>query len=213
MSGRRPGQTGLETWIRGYLKKLSKTFNRRSDAKFIEKAIMLINIVFGHPCCDDPENVVNLITPNDNELTHTVKQLLQRDKIIRREYRLSLFRILDLLNDVLYGKCCVDTVTVSFTSPTVSTGSILQLNDIVTGDLILSTVITEGSVQTFQVPAKYFGEAALIQVSLNVISFPGGETSYQVIANSTIYLNTGSIGVTNGNVFTPLQSSYTINVI
>src|SRR5580692_467859 len=114
MSGIRPNETALEFWVQAYLKKLSKSFNRRSEEKYIQKAIMMINIVFGAPCCFDPVNVVNLITPNDNTLTHTVRQLLQPDKIIRRDYRLSLFRILDILNDRLYGECCTDTLTITY---------------------------------------------------------------------------------------------------
>jgi hypothetical protein len=214
MSGRRPGQTSLEIWIRGYLKqKLSKTFNRRAEAKFIEKAIMLINIVFGHPCCDDPENVVNLITPNDNDLTHTVRQLLHRDKIIRREYRLSLFRILDLLNDFLYGECCTTEITLNYSGGAEASGVTAQFYDLVTGDFIFSTTSAGGVSQSALVPSKYFGAAALISVQLTVLTTPVSPNTYELTDSANVYIDTALPGITKSNVFNPLQPVYTINLI
>jgi len=214
MSGRRPSQTALETWIRAYLKqKLSKTFNRRAEAKFIEKAIMLINIVFGHPCCDDPENVVNLITPNDNDLTHTVKQLLQRDKIIRREYRLSLFRILDLLNNFLYGECCTTEITVNYSGGAEASGVTAQFYDLVSGDFIFSTTSVGGASQSVFVPSKYFGAAALISVQLTVLTVPASPNTYELTDGIYIYVDTALPGIAKSSVFNPLKSVYTINVI
>ena len=213
MSGRKPNQTALETWIRNYVKQyFSKTFNRRSEAKFIEKAIMMINIIFGHPCCDDPENVITLITPNDNLLTHTVRQLLQRDKIVRRDYRLSLFRILDLLNNALYGECCTESLTITYEGVSPS-GVTAQFTDIVTGDLIFSTTTIGGNVQAIQVPKKYFGSAALIQVQLNVISAPVSPNTYEITDGTDVYVNTGMIGIITSHIFNPLQSNYIITTI
>jgi hypothetical protein len=213
MSGRRPGQQAIETWTKAYLQKLSKSYNYRSEAKFIEKAIMMVNIVFGQPCCSDPENLINLITPNDNQLTHTFRQLLQKDKLVRREYRLSLLRILDMLNDSLYGKCCDQTVT--FTFDGVSTANATaQFFDLVTGDLIFSTAISGATVQQFSVPAKYLGAAALVKVQLTVYVAPAALDNYTLSdSNDIVYLNATQLGITSSQIFNPLQLNYTLQLL
>jgi hypothetical protein len=214
MSGRRPNEQAIEIWIAAYLKKLSKTFNRRAEAKFIEKAIMRINLVFGHPCCDDPENFVNLITPNENTLTHTVRQLLQRDKLIRRDYRLSLFRILNNLNNVLYGQCCDAPVTVNFTGGALPANVLVTFTDLVTGAFITSTLTTGTDTQSALVPAKYFGGAALISVQMTIINAPGSTNTFQLTdATGLVYANGAVPGVIASHIFKPLQSVYTINII
>lgn len=214
MSGRRPNEQAIEIWIDAYLKKLSKTFNRRSEAKFIEKAIMRINIVFGQPCCSDPENFVTLITPNENALTRTVRQLLQPDKIVRREYRLSLFRILNRLNNILYGQCCDAPVTVIYTGGAIPADVTVSFSDLVTGDLIFSTTTTGADTQSLSVPAKYFGAAALIQVTMTVVNPPTSPSTFEVTDETgEIYANSGSAGISTSHVFKPLQSVYTINIL
>lgn len=213
MSGRRPGQQALEVWTKGYLKRLSKSFNRRAEAKYIEKAIMMVNIIFGQPCCSDPENFINLITPNDNQLTHTFRQLLQKDKIVRREYRLSLLRILDMLNDRLYGDCCNQTVT--FTYDGVSPANVTaQFFDLVTGDPLFVTTISGGTVQSFVLPAKYFGAASLIRVQLTVSIAPPSLESYTLSdQNDTVYEQATSLGITASQVFNPLQPNYLLQLL
>lgn len=214
MSGRRPNEQAIEIWIDGYLKKLSKTFNRRAEAKFIEKAIMRINLVFGQPCCSDPENFVTLITPNENALTRTVRQLLQPDKIVRREYRLSLFRILNKLNNVLYGQCCDAPVSVIYTGGALPANVTVSFSDLVTGDLIFSTTTTGADTQSLSVPAKYFGAAALIKVTMTVINALGGASTFELTDESgEVYANSGIVGITSSHVFKSLQPVYTINII
>jgi len=213
MSGRRPGQQAIEVWTKAYLQKLSKSYNTRSEAKFIEKAIMMVNIIFGQPCCSDPENFINLITPNDNQLTHTFRQLLQKDKLVRREYRLSLFRVLDMLNDRLYGKCCDGVVTFDYSGVNPS-GVTAQFYDLVTGDLIFATNPTGPDVQQFTVPAKYFGAAALIQIQLNVIAAPPTLDNYTVSdQNDVVYFQATQAGVTTTQIFNPLQPIYTLQLL
>lgn len=212
MSGRRPNETALELWIDAYLKKLSKTFNRRSEAKFIEKSIMMINIIFGQPCCSDPENVITLITPNDNTLTHTVRQLLQKDKIVRRDYRLSLFRILNRLNNVLYGECCDGSLTITYEGVAPS-GVTAQFFDVISGDVIFSTTTIGGIVQQASIPAKYFGAAALIGVQLTILSSPSSPNTYQITDGVNVYVNTAALGTTTSSILLPLQPNYIINTI
>ena len=157
---------------------------------------MMVNIIFGQPCCSDPENFINLITPNDNQLTHTFRQLLQKDKLVRREYRLSLFRVLDMLNDRLYGKCCDGVVTFDYSGVNPS-GVTAQFYDLVTGDLIFATNPTGPDVQQFTVPAKYFGAAALIKIQLNVIAAPPTLDNYTVSdQNDVVYFQATQAGVT-----------------
>jgi hypothetical protein len=213
MSGRRPGQQALEVWTKGYLQKLSKSFNRRSEAKYIEKAIMMVNIVFGEPCCSDPENLINLITPNDNTLTHTFRQLLHKEKITRREYRLSLLRILDMLNHRLYGDCCDQTIT--FTYEGVSPANVTaQFFDLVTGDPLFATTISGGTVQQFVLPAKYFGAASLIQVQLTVSVAPPSLENYTLSdQNFVVYAQATSLGITASQVFNPLQPNYVLQLL
>jgi hypothetical protein len=212
MSGRRPGQQAIEIWTKAYLQKLTKSNNTRAEAKYIEKAIMMVNILFGEPCCSDPENVINLITPNDNQLTHTFRQLLQKDKIVRREYRLSLFRILDMLNDRLYGDCCDNVVTFNYSGVSPS-GITAQFYDLVSGDFIFATTSTGSSIQEFTIPAKYFGAAALIQIKLSITTPPPSLDTYVLNdQNGIIYLNTSQLGLISSQIFNPLQSSYTLQL-
>ena len=213
MSGRRPGQQAIEIWTKAYLQKLSKSNNTRSEAKYIEKAIMMVNVVFGQPCCSDPENLINLITPNDNQLTHTFRQLLQKDKLVRREYRLSLFRILDMLNDKLYGECCDNVVTFNYAGVSPS-GVTAQFYDLVSGDLIFFTNPSGPSIQQFTIPAKYFGAAALIQIKLTVAAAPSGIHTYELTDQSgEVYINTAQLGISSSQIFNPVQTTYTLQLL
>jgi hypothetical protein len=213
MSGRKPRETGFEVWIAGYLKRLRNNYNTRSEAKFIEKAIMMLNVVLGEPCCSDPENMVTLITPNDNTLTNSLRQMLLTHHYIRRIIRPSLFRVLNLLNDALYDRCCEKTFTVSYTNGITPADVTIQFFDLVTGDFLFSTTTTGGNTQSANLQAKYFGRAALIRVQMTILSSPSSPNTYALTDGTNTLVSASVTGITPSTFFEPLQPAYTIELL
>lgn len=205
----RPNRKAIETWIEGYLKLISSGNRLREERKFLEKAIVLINQIFGHPCCDDPTDVVSFITPNDNQLTHTILQLLQKGNIIRRSFRLSLIRIRTLLNKYLYD-CCLETLTINYLGGLSPANTLVQIFDLISGDLIYTTTSLGGTVQTVSLPAQYFGRVALIKVCLTNLTSPPGITKNKLSDTSGVLVSASGLGQTCGSIFKPLQPSYNV---
>lgn len=111
----------LEIFVETYLKSLKSHLVKRSDRKYIQKAInMIIAITTDSPCCTNPDDTIELFTPFDNKLTSTVSELLQ--KIDRRRHKQSIERTLNLLRNILVSTCCnlqpINVVIDSSCSPT-----------------------------------------------------------------------------------------------
>jgi len=208
---RHGGRQAIENWIIGYLKLVSSGGRLREETKFIEKAIVLINQVFGHPCCDSPTSVVSFITPYDNQLTHTIEQLVNKDRITRRSFRLSLLRILDILNGYLYG-CCTETVTINYLASTPPASVILQVFDPISGDVLFASNPIGGNTQTFTVSTKYFGPASFMKVCLLTITPPAGGHTEFTVSDGTGVLATATVaGTVCSTEVKPLQTVYNIS--
>lgn len=161
-SKRNTNRTALEAWIEAYLLKYQNTRNIRADQKYFKKAIALLNeVINGGPCCTGVS--VDLITPYNNQLTNAIIQTLHLDSIVRRQYHLSLRRMVDDIAHVLYGCCCVD-IPIVFDGNTgmTSSDSQWQIYDALTSDLIAETVIGGDANQTLCIPAKYFASPQVI---------------------------------------------------
>ena len=206
---KKPGLKPIEYLVQAYLRLITSGKRLREERKFLEKAIAIINQILGHPCCDDPEAVVNLITPYENQITTSLKNVLLGGAIVRRSFRHSLFRMLNLLNKYLYD-CCTEVLTVNFTSA-VPTDVTVNFSDLVTGDLLFSTTTIGGTTQSITLPAKYFGPGALIKVCINVINAPTFPNTDSISSTSTgVLVSSSTVGETCSNIFTSLQSSYTV---
>lgn len=205
----RPNRKAIETWIEGYLKLVSSGNRLREERKFIEKAIIMINKVFGHPCCDNPTSIIDFGTPYDNQLTNTIRNLIINGNIIRRSFRLSLQRILDILNDYLYG-CCTNVLTINYLGGLSPTTVLMEVYDIVSGDLIYTTTALGGFIQTISLPSKYFGPAALVKVCLTNITPPPGITTNKLSDTSGVLVSAVAVGQSCSSILKPLQSSYNI---
>lgn len=165
-SKRHIDRTAIETWIEGYLKVITSKARLREERKFLQKAIALINIILtGGPCCTGDS--VSLITPYDNQLTHTILQILQKDNIVRRTYRKSLIRIVNLITKLLYGCCCTNvTFTFVLGSGITTSDTQAQFFDSVTNELIGQTSLDGDTVQTLCIPVKYFNSSQ-VNICLN----------------------------------------------
>ena len=181
----------LEEWVYGYLKKLSKGGSKKSEARFIEKAINDISTVLADPCCAGFPKIA--VTPFDNELTRAISAVLQTGATTRPTRKQSLLRILDNLNDVLYGDCCTGLTTVVF--ETVNPLQVqLQFKDLITGGIIGSTSLSSGATQVISLPAKYFGDTAFVQVLLVVnVSQTSLLTVQKILPSSTTIINATSL--------------------
>lgn len=204
----RPNQKPIEAIVRAYLRLITSGARLREERKFIIKAIIMINQVFGHPCCDIPTSVIDYGTPYDNQLTNTIRNMIINGNVIRRSFRLALTRILNILNEYLYD-CCTETLTVSFTTgdPTDLT---VNFTDVVTGDVLFSTTTIGGTTQTITLPAKYFGMGALIKVCMNIISAPTSPAVDTVLTGVQILVSSGVVGSTCSTILQPAKNSYTV---
>lgn len=100
----------LEIFVETYLKSLKSHLIRKSDRKYIQKAINMITaITTDSPCCSSPTEIINLFTPFDNKLTNTVRVFLTG--IDRRKYKQSIERTISLLNNSILSPCCIIPVT------------------------------------------------------------------------------------------------------
>lgn len=207
---KRPNRKPIEALVDGYLRLVTSGNRLRQERKFIEKAIVIINTIFGHPCCDNPSSEIDLITPYDNQLTTSLKNILTNNAIIRRSFRLALMRILDRLNDYLYG-CCTETLTFNFPAGILGTLLQVQVIDSVSGKLIYTTTVQNNTVQTVVLSQKYFGPGGSVKICLNILTPAGGITNYYVNNNLSQTLVIGkTVGVVCGTIVQPLAISYTV---
>jgi hypothetical protein len=194
-------QKGLEQFVVGYLTKLPRYGNNAVEKKFLRKSIALIQDFFGYPCCSGG-TTVSFVTPLDNELTNTIKAIIQPGLVIRRPFRKSLEEILALINEKLYG-CCTTELTVIFDNGTGSFGNIpvlpidaqVQIYDAFTDALLFQTSTTgAASGQTFLIPNKYL-DTVPVRICVNSLVAPGG-TGYVVSGTDHVPLVTVPTGHT-----------------
>lgn len=102
---KRPNRKSFENFVSGYLKLVSSGARLREERKFIEKAIVLINLELGIPCCQNPTSVVSLVTPHENDLTRVIREAIKNATIERRSFLYALKRVLKELQTYLQG-CC-----------------------------------------------------------------------------------------------------------
>jgi len=207
---KRPNRKPIEPLVAAYLRLVTSGNRLRQERKFIEKAIAIINHILGHPCCDDPIAIVDLITPHDNQITTSLKNILTNNPIVRRSFRHALFRLLDLFNKYLYD-CCTEVLTVNFTT-VAPTDATVSFSDLVTGDVLFNTTTTGGTTQTATLPAKYFGPGALIKVCINIINGPSIPNVYKIISSDGTLLQSNLLGTSCGNLFTKANHTYTVEV-
>lgn len=205
---RKPGRKPIEPLVAAYLRLITSGNRLRSERKFLEKAIAIINRILGHPCCDDALAEVDLITPNENQITTSLKNILLGGAIVRRSFRHSLFRLLDLLNKYLYD-CCTETLTVAFTTALPANVTV-NFTDVVTGDVLFSTTTTGGASQSIILPSKYFGPGALVKVCMNVITAPTAPAVITVSSGATAIVSSGVVGQICATTLSPVQASYTV---
>lgn len=105
---KRPNRKSFENFVSGYLKLVSSGARLREERKFIEKAIVLLNLELGIPCCENPTAIVSLITPHENELTRVIREAIRNAAIDRRSFLHAINRVLVQLQDYLNG-CCITT--------------------------------------------------------------------------------------------------------
>lgn len=205
---KRPNRKPIEPLVAAYLRLVTSGNRLRQERKFIEKAIAIINQILGHPCCDDPIAVVDLITPHDNQITTSLKNILTNNPIVRRSFRHALFRLLDLFNKYLYY-CCTEVLTVNFTTVAPADATI-SFADLVTGDVLFNTSTTGGTTQTTNLPAKYFGPGALIKVCINIINAPTLPAVDKVTSSDGTLVQASTLGTTCGTLFTKANHTYTV---
>lgn len=205
---RQAGRKPIEYLVIAYLRLITSGNRLRSERKFLEKAIVIINRILGHPCCDDETAVVDLITPYDNQITTSLKNILLGGEIVRRSFRHSLFRLLDLLNKYLYD-CCTETLTVNFTTAA-ATDVTVNFTDVVTGQVLYTTTTVGGASQAINLPARYFGPGALVKVCMNVINAPTAPAVDTVSAGATTVVSSGVVGQVCATTLGPIQPTYTV---
>lgn len=65
-------KTPLELFVNSFVKQKKRD---KTGRNFINKAVALIDGKLGY-CCDHPSGTLDLVTPNDNILTNTVRMYL-----------------------------------------------------------------------------------------------------------------------------------------
>jgi hypothetical protein len=207
---RKVHQTPLEQFVIGYLKKITSTSNSQGEYKFLEKSIALINKFLGLPCCLTNPSNYNLITPNDNQLTNTIRTTLLNNKVIRRGFLISLKRILDRLEFALYG-CCTLTSQFLFMGSFSPADVTVSLKDEATGVVLFTTNLIDIS-QSVTLPAKYFGPNAFISACLNIVNSPSPNNFVLYDNNSNVIVSSNTIGTTCG-LIEPAQAVYRIQKV
>lgn len=114
----------LEIFVETYLKSLKSHLVRRSDRKYIQKAInMIIAITAGSPCCLVGTSSIDLFTPYDNKLTNTVRVLI--NELDRRKWKQSIARTIKLLENSIFINCCLNPSDLFYIMPVVNDCNIL----------------------------------------------------------------------------------------
>jgi hypothetical protein len=206
----RPNRKAIEALVDSYLALISNGARLRQERKFIEKAIMIINKILGHPCCDEATAVVDFGTPYENQITTSLKNIFFAGQPVRRSFRYALFRMLDKFNLYLYG-CCTSTLTVNFTTA-VPADVTINFTDLVSGAVLFTTTIGGGTTQTATLPAQYFGPGALIQVGMDIINAPTSPAQDHISDGSSIILSASAVGEHTSLVLENLQPVYTITM-
>lgn len=98
-------RSNIEMFVEAWLKKLRNVSNKRSERKYVEKAITLLTAYNTQACCEDiPEPME--FARQDNDLTEYIKKTLG-GSFDRRKYRQSLDRAIEQLTFFLEDPCCV----------------------------------------------------------------------------------------------------------
>lgn len=203
----RPNKKGIEYLVDSYLDVITTGNRLRQERKFLEKSIILINKILGHPCCDVSNGVIDFGTPNNNQITTSLENILFGGSIVRRSFRTALFRMLAKFNTYLYG-CCTTLLTVTYQDVAPANATV-NFTDIVSGDVLFSTKISGGNTQTIELPSQWFGPAALIRACITNINAPGSGSN-KLNNGGSVIVSSSTIGSTCATSIGPLQTSYTI---
>jgi hypothetical protein len=204
----RPNQKAIERIVDAYLNLISSGNRLRQERKYLEKSIIIINKILGHPCCDIADSVIDFGTPYDNQITNALKAIFFAGQPVRRSFRYALFRMLAKFNVYLYG-CCTTTLTITY-SDALPANVTVNFTDVVSGTVLFTTTTTGGTTQTITLPSQWFGPGVLIQACINVINAPGSGSYELVDPNDNIVVESAIVGDTCASTLGPLQASYTV---
>lgn len=93
----------FEKFVDSWLAKQPSNRASREVKRYVQKAITMIKFKLGDPCCTDPNADVTFATRFDNDLTNTLRGLMQFDTL--KGIKQSLERTKDKLQKFVDG-CC-----------------------------------------------------------------------------------------------------------
>lgn len=94
-------QTPLELYLRSYFRTNSR---KRIGLNYVKKALALVKLKLGVPCCDTPDVTINLFTRFDNNFTIGVNMLL--NSMTKTGNVKSLARSQTILENYITPPCC-----------------------------------------------------------------------------------------------------------